>query len=42
MKQKQPDIEFGPGKWNIARQIFFLKNHAEYETGRLVPGLFVF
>ena len=41
MKQKQPDIEFGSGKCNITRH-FFLKNHAEYETGRLVPDFFLF
>ena len=30
-------------RWkNVTRQIFFFKNHAENEAGRLVPGLFLF
>ena len=29
-------------KGNITRQIFFLKNHAENEAGRLVPDHFLF
>ena len=28
--------------WNITREIFFVKNHAENEAGRLVPDLFLF
>ena len=26
---------------SLTREIFFLKNHAEKDTGRLVPGLFL-
>ena len=34
-------IKFGQLK-NIAGEIFFFKNHAENEVGRLVPSLFLF
>ena len=34
-------IKFGRLK-NIAGEIFFFRNHAENEVGRLVPGLFLF
>ena len=30
------------GKKFITREIFFFKNHAQNETGRLVPDLFLF
>ena len=37
MTMKQPDNE----RWNTIRKIFFLKNHAENDAGRLVPDLFL-
>ena len=27
---------------NVMREIFFFKNHAENEAGKLVPDLFIF
>ena len=30
------------GQLNITREIFFFKNYAENEPGRLIPDLFIF
>ena len=38
MKQKQPDNEILLIEYS--KRYFFLKNHAENETGGLVPDLF--
>ena len=36
----QPDNEINfQSKKSLTREIFFLNNHAEKETGRLFPGL---
>ena len=35
-------MKFGQFLLNIIREIFFLKNHAENDSGRLVPDLYVY